>query len=261
MAERIPRRLRRFKRSGEMPLEEDTDFLDSGYSQKEGSLDKKADKEITMRLALDEVKRFKEEHKRLPKKEEYDRIAESIYAQLKDEEQRKKAVERLERKTGKRLLPSERAKSRRKRERPSDKEYLEDKKKSAFADMQEAARGIERPGIDRPGIKEAGIDETKPNKEIGGLEVEDLFGEKKQKEESLGKGAEEAFSLGNLEDFEGGLKEDQQQKCPKCHNPTDEVIFCPECGAAFCENCAKKVERMGKSRTIVCPECKFKIKK
>jgi len=38
-------------------------------------------------------------------------------------------------------------------------------------------------------------------------------------------------------------------------------IFCPECGTAFCESCAKSVKKLGTSITYVCPDCKAKIKK
>jgi len=120
MGERIPRRLKRFNREGVEPTKEamkginenkffyDSEQNESKASEKKNLMSSKemlgekssgkevlgkesTSKEIATELALEEVQRFKDKHQRLPEKEEYESISESIYAQLKDKEQRKKA--------------------------------------------------------------------------------------------------------------------------------------------------------------------------
>jgi DNA-directed RNA polymerase subunit RPC12/RpoP len=95
------------------------------------------------------------------------------------------------------------------------------------------------------------------------MSVQDLFGTEKKVQKKAAKPAEDEFSLGGLTDLEAGqeTEEGQQNKCPKCGTVEAMVIFCPECGTAFCENCAKRVQAMGKTKTFVCPSCKAKIKK
>ena len=242
---RAPRRLRRFKRRGELPS--DLEDIELGESVPRQRGKKGVDKEIATQLALDEVQRFKQKHQRLPKKKEYDSIAESIYAQLKDKEKRKKIMQRLERKKG--STPSERAGQRkvgrRKRRRPGE-EAAAGAKESAFAELQRAAKGLSE-------------------EEIKGMSVEDLFDkeEKKAGKKPVAKQgeAEEEFSLGGLTDLEESSVKEEQQKCPQCGAQEAEIIFCPECGTAFCERCSKRVERLGKVRTLVCPGCGKKIKK
>ena len=260
MGEKVPRRMRRFYREGKAP--EAGKDIELGEMVLEGpETDEKAkvNKEITMQLALNEVEKFKKEHKRLPKKDEYDKIAESIYSQMKDKEERKKALKRLERNAPK----EKRARPERERGRAAEKDRGDIRKQAAFSQMQQAAKGMSE-------------------KDIKGMSVQDLFGEGESKKEGakaledefglgtpkkgagqngLGLGQEnDEFSLGELTDL-NQPEEKSGQKCPKCGKPAENIIFCPECGTAFCENCAKKVGMQGKAKIITCPECGHKIKK
>ncbi len=237
---RVPRRLRRFQRSGELPSDLEDIELGETALKKPGK--KEVDKEIATQLALDEVQRFKQKHQRLPKKDEYDSIAESIYAQLKDTEKRKRIMQRLERKKGRAW---QRKAGRRERRQPGEKAAA-GAKESAFAELQRAAKGLSE-------------------KEIKGMSVEDLVGgdgqvEGKKPAAKQGE-SEEEFSLGGLTDLEESVGKEEEQKCPKCGANAPEIIFCPECGTAFCEKCSKRLERLGKIRTMVCPGCGKKIKK
>lgn len=242
---RVPRRLRRFKRSGELPS--DLEDIELGESVPRQPGKGEAEKEIATQLALDEVQRFKQKHQRLPKKDEYDSIAESIYAQLKDKEKRKKIMQRLGRR--KEVTPSERAGQRkvgRREWRQPGEEAAAGTKERAFAELQRAAKGLSE-------------------KEIRGMSVEDLF----DKEEKAGEKkpvakqgeVEEEFSLGALTGLEESSGKEEQQLCPQCGAQEAEIIFCPECGTAFCERCSKRVESLGNVRTLVCPGCGKKIKK
>ena len=265
MGENVPRRMRRHYRGDN--ASEQGDSIDLGgisVDSTAGPEREKVDKEITMQLAMDEVTRFKEEHNRLPKKDEYDNIAESIYNQTKDKEERAKALERLERKKPRdqrerperKMDRSERKKERLERKRhgrdAEEETGTDEKKQEMFNEMQQAAKSL-------------------GEKEIKGMSVEDLFGEgNKTKgnddEFSLGqeeksKSISDEFSLGELSDFDQSQEKQQGEKCPKCGNETEEIVFCPECGTAFCEKCAKKVSVQGNVKTFVCPNCSKEIKK
>jgi len=273
MGRDVPRRLKRFYREGvEPPGEEkgmDVDEIPLG-SVSEVPVERyepaeREGEEIARALALDEVERFKEEHKRLPKKEEYDQIAENIFSQLKDKEQQKKAIERLERKRGKKPGEDRKEVQGGAGERKETEGSKIDRKKERF---------LLRHGRPVPG-KPAGKEETVSSgpaeggissveKELKGMSVEDLFSDEKKKgreKEGLEEleGIEGEFSLEGMENVDEG--KGGQEKCPRCGKPAEEVIFCPECGAAFCEKCAKKVEVVGNARNIVCPGCGNKIKK
>jgi hypothetical protein len=235
--EDIPRRLRRFSRK-QQPVSQARGSIDFGDALKAEDLErrKEVNKQITMQLALDEVERFKERHKRLPKKKEYDRIAESIYKQLKDEKKRKRLLERHEKKAGRKAREKRYGKKQGKKEPGTSGGKQFKLKENAFAELKNAAKGIS-------------------TKEIEGMKVEDLFGtEKKEKKNALG----DEFSLEGMSDLDSGTEENGG--CPKCGNRTEDIAFCPECGTAFCENCAKSVKKVGNSKSLTCPKCGNKVK-
>jgi len=267
MGERIPRRLRRFERKGEIMPNQEVQEMDYGETslarpmreevpQPVGPEERKeVSKEITMQLALEEVEKFKVTHKRLPKKAEYDKIAESIYSQLRDKEQRKKAAERFDRKSpGAKKTSKERRSHGRKKTGGS-----QTLKESAFAELKSAAMG------------ETAIPDSKHG--IADLSVADIFGTEKETGKKPRKNMEDEFSLSGLEgtagkedEFSlGGLSDLEQGKgegkCPNCKAPTEDIVFCPECGTAFCDKCAKNLEVLGKTKIYTCPSCDKKIKR
>lgn len=266
MGKGVPRRLQRFYRKGIPPPERENakeiafDSDDIPYEAVPRDAAEMDDKEIARALALDEVERFKEERKRLPRKEEYEQIAESIFSQLRDTEQRKKAIERLERKkqgSARAKIGAEAANT-----AAGNAEAVRAERK------KERALRHGRPGPGKPeekgesvspgqaGGNEPGI--ASVEKELKGLSIEDIFaGEKKQggqKPESI----EGEFSLEGLEGVAG---EKDQEKCPNCGATGQETVFCPECGAAFCEKCAKSAEAAGNAKSLACPSCGRKVKK
>jgi len=242
----VPRRLRRFQRKGEVVDDSGIDLDQASYSAKPEQASKQMDKEVTMQLALDEVEKFKEKNQRLPKKEEYDRIAESIYSQLKDQAQRKKLMERYERKMQKQKEKDARhgRKGRKAKGIPGEEIPAElDERNPAFDELKETSQNLSQ-------------------KDIKDMSVEDLFGESKDgKVETGSTSVDDEFSLEGMSDLDSGPEAQAKNTCPKCKAPTDKVIYCPGCGAAFCEKCALHVEQIGAVKTLTCPECSKKVKK
>ncbi len=230
MAEKIPRRLKRFHRKGQRLRETVTEegVAETLFAQMpKKPAAEEADKEITMHLTLEEVRKFKAEHKRYPKKQEYDQIAESIYLQLKDKERRERIYRKLERQ---RKKSGKRRKGKEKEEEPA----------------QEA---VEEPAAEE---QKASLKEE----EIKGLSVEDLFATEKKKGEKKEPGLEleEEFSLPELGEEKG------EEKCPNCGKEGSNILFCPECGTAFCQQCAKGTEKIAGALQLVCPVCGKKVR-
>ncbi len=265
MGKRIPRRLKRFARQGVEPSEEAMIGLDENRffynpdSKSPKPVEKRASgKEIAAEIAMEEVQKFKEKHKRLPEKKEYNSISESIYAQLKNKEKRKKAIERLERKKEKRTVKKDESKG-------TEKESGKKRKHGRHGHRKEQTeeKGFSESKTPKDEIFEE-TNGTLSDEEIKKMSVEDLFSNDKKGKENEGFGEFEKtdngeFSLEGLKEMEG--KSDSSNKCPKCGAETKEVVFCPECGTAFCEKCAKKAEVLGDVKTFVCPGCSKKIKK
>ena len=94
---------------------------------------------------------------------------------------------------------------------------------------------------------------------IEDLDVKDILG-KGEKEDELGALDEDLdkdeFSLSELEE-----KPVDANKCQNCSQQTEKQVFCPECGQAFCEKCAKTVKQVAGRIEMTCPKCGARIKK
>ena len=222
MSKKVPRRLQRFNREGIEPTEEAMKGLDEnkfsynpdqGESKASEEENTASSKEIATELAMEEVQRFKEKHQRLPEKKEYDSISESIYAQLKDKEQRKKAIERLERKRGKKTGEK------------GAEENKKDKRKKhgrhGHGKEQEEKKGFKTPEKDlKP--EEGSLS----SEEIKGMSVEDLFSGNKKGKSEFGELEEISggkFSLEGLEGMEE--KPSASSKCPNVVLQQKQLFF------------------------------------
>ncbi|MCX6798770.1 MAG: PHD finger domain-containing protein [Candidatus Diapherotrites archaeon] len=259
MGDGVPRRLRRFERQG-LPVagprdldepvvsaaaEDDSEVSDivSQIQRQPAPQGGSFGKDATMRMALEEVKKFKERNNRLPEKDEFEQIAENIFAQLSDDEEKKKSAERMERErqriSGKAGV-AERAK------RGRTKEERAKQRSGAQETMPAEAHAADQGGL--------------AEKEIKDLSIEDLFsedkgatqkpGEKKKKPSEL---LDEEFSLAGLGE-EGG-EDKAADECPNCGASGAEVVYCPGCGTAFCPKCAKGSEQLAGEKKYVCPTC------
>jgi hypothetical protein len=106
------------------------------------------------------------------------------------------------------------------------------------------------------------------------LSVSDILGQgsAQQKKKSM----EDEFSLGGLEEgIDKGalsglpageempeLKElgTEKNACPSCGKQAPNILFCPGCGNAFCENCAKSKTAEKDFLRVVCPKCQKEFK-
>ncbi|MBN2067565.1 MAG: hypothetical protein JW744_03800 [Candidatus Diapherotrites archaeon] len=241
MGKRVPRRMRRFYRGGSQGYEPSGDLAESVFQQMPKSPDENAaDEEITKQLALEEVQKFKEEHDRYPRKDEYDQIAENLYQQLHDKEEREKIFQRLE-------------KRRPENKKPREKGPRGKRQRGKKPDLKEGGQ----PGFEEPGQPAEVQKPVLGKEEIEDLSVEDLFSGEGKSPEKKGteKDLADEFSLEGL----GGGKE-EAVGCPSCGSTGTKIIFCPGCGAAFCKTCAKKSEKIAGRIVLTCPECGAKVK-
>ena len=76
----------------------------------------------------------------------------------------------------------------------------------------------------------------------------------------LGKGEE--LSLEGLEGLDNVEEDVQTDKnnCKNCGNKTDTIVFCPECGASFCNHCALQAFKVDDKVQYTCPRCRATFK-
>ena len=105
-----------------------------------------------------------------------------------------------------------------------------------------------------------------PSAQIEGLSLKELLGEKQKTKKT---GEKEEFSLEGLEEFGKqdigeiqSLEEEHITKqvnaknsCPNCSAKTSHIIFCPECGTAYCAHCAKTAVKEKGTEKYSCPKC------
>lgn len=240
-------------------------------------------KEAASQLAAKHLNEFKEKNQRYPSKEEMDKIAQQIYLQFEREMKIKANAQSDAEKTG--AAP-------RGRERRGQKDYSQPdsagkagaQKPETRAEQRRRKRQAEHKGGEEKGkagmnaegaVPESADESAFSGAEAKDIDVKDLLGEGQgadiDKEISL----EGLEGLDELKDMEGGLDEmhdelhitkeieTENNKCPSCGTKAEALVFCPKCGNAFCNHCAKKAEGQVDSIAYECPKCKsgFKLKK
>jgi len=230
----VPRRMRRFYRQGKQPPE---------AAQAKQELPESSDEKIqkaqavmkkeSSALAQRELRRFKERFNRLPKNGEFDEIAENIYNQAKTQaSQESKEHGRFRHAKPEAGIPAVAGKP------------------EAGGKIPETAKKPEL-SIEELLKEEPKVSEKPEEKE--GLELSDL----NLKADDLQKTLDEL-----PEDSESFLKETKSEinNCPNCSTKTEHLIFCPECGAAFCTHCAKQAKALEDKISYVCPKCNAEFK-
>jgi len=252
--EDIPRRMRRFHRD-EIPTE---------YEVKDRSTE----------IAINEVDKFKGNHSRYPQQNELDQISESVFKQLKEEmrdtkETKQEIASQLEFEDEEEISIKD--------TKGSKKSYLERRRTRRMHGKPEEEDEIET-AEDQPekGKEELEKEEKMQMPDLGEeksipdlLENEKLNVNADQDRENLKK-LTEIDELGSLEndlkeidDFDLVEKETEtsENTCPNCNNKTKEFIYCPNCGQAFCDHCAKQVQVQEESIKYTCPNCSNEFKK
>jgi len=260
-------------------------------------------KEKATEMAIEKIKDFKEKNQRYPERQDMDKIAQQIYTQFERNiamENQEKEEQGKEKQEGFVVAKApektkSRAEERRARrgggkgageEAPKSGKFEEGAssiagKKESPAELRRKKR-LERKGRESDSVEGEEVSAMQehevelPKEEAKNLSVKDLFGggevnEDEEKEISLG-GLEDIDELKDLDKELSEIHDDlhltkeietDKNKCPSCGTKTKELVFCPNCGNAFCNHCAKKVEVQSDSVGYTCPKCSssFKLKK
>ena len=207
-------------------------------------------------MTLKELREFRRKHKRLPTKEEYSSIADSVISQLKTgmpvEEETDEALEEA---------------------RPSPKEAEPEKKMTArerIAAMRAKRQAGKKGQAEKGKGKAEGVlpPEAPPKRPT----VEDRAAQEKRIKELLGEeeeikalgeeeGVEEIGALPEEEEEEVPVIEEEKNKCSNCGSLTTRKIYCPDCGTEFCDNCAAARKDEGGHFKYKCPACGKEFKK
>ncbi len=202
-------------------------------------------KNVESSLAENEIEKFKRENKRLPSKQESEKIAENLYVQLKDNpidygEQTAGLSRRELRRHGRNRGQEQMLGTAMPGEVPQ-----EQVQKGAEVQKQKVA-DIKSIIEDEPRKKKIEADEFDL-----GLSSEDSDGL------SLSEDANDTESIDDLGNMDLNLGE---EICPNCHKNTEKIIYCSKCGAAYCQSCAKKTSGNEAKNEIICPKCGTKTK-
>ncbi|MCR4335360.1 MAG: hypothetical protein NUV57_02375 [archaeon] len=256
--EEIPRRLRRFHKD-ELPTQEEV----HGRSTE---------------IAIKEVDKFKDTHSRYPQKDELEEISESVFNQLKNElkqdqeykkeissqlelEEPKDELENLETDLRSNMNKMSLLEKRKERRHHGHMETEEEESKEKIEETKNKVLKKEKQKIKMPEINDADEmpDLMEENDDLSELESSDEV-KKLSSIEELGSLENE---LEESDDFDLIDKETEitENNCPTCNNKTKEFIYCPNCGNAFCDHCAKKIDVQTDSLEYTCPNCNTAFKK
>jgi hypothetical protein len=215
-------------------------YEDVSAAKKNEEEKKKSPQENLERFALREVEKFKQEHNRMPNKEEQDQIAETLYSQLKNADLNALYPEdKTNQIQAKQSTQSSRQERRARNQRGNEKQ----------GPIQETTPQPTPPSTpqqnDIKSLLEA--DSTKPNEK----KETDEFDLGLDEEDTNTQSGEKTSEPDDIENINLSDKE----ICPNCKKESENIIFCPKCGTAYCPNCAKK-----DGPAYICPKCGTKTK-
>lgn len=244
MSEEIPRRLRRFYRSGEqeeynsqneVEKNQEVPTKSTPVNQPEQSRAtsmaiselKNKTKSEAIALTMHEIRRFMRENNRAPQTDEQDEIAENLYHQLKSD-----------------LTGNEKGSSVADRARARAAQKVEEKKpKETIASSTDGGKNSEQK-MDFSDLLKDDNNSNKKAQTLDELELDlsalDLPGDSSSSHANENVVIEQENAPGN---------------CPHCNRPTDSPVYCPNCGNAFCPNCAKQALNQADKILYTCPAC------
>ena len=252
MTDDIPRRMRRFYR-GDKPTEQEV-------------------KERSTEIAIKEIDRFKEANSRYPGKQELDVISENVFEQLRREIEVGKAEMQRQAKAqgladegeigaagqgGKSFLEARRERRKgRAVSAPAEKGGRRRRRHGEEDEGLEPMQEMEEPPTAAAGDAGAGLEAME---EFAGDEIpEDEDSANVQKLAGIDELANLEESLGDADDDSDSVEKEIDSDlnvCPRCGTRADELLYCPSCGEAFCDHCAKAVDTQGNTVKYTCPKC------
>jgi hypothetical protein len=289
--EDIPRRL---KRKGILK--------NSAESQKEmvaEIIGKKIVQDESQKRANEQIGAFRKSHNRYPNESELDEITNSIFEQIKEDIDKKEKKKEKSKKPEEKKSVLERRKNRRGRKSKGKKEEKEEEEENKGKEETEESseesvlekrkrrrgrRSRKKEEQSKEKENEKGFEEPEEEKTVEPeelkkeLSVENLFGEEETSAsnnsnnelsiDSIGEESgfenleSELSSLGD-EDVLSREIETDKNNCPNCHNKTESITFCPNCGKAFCPHCAKRISVKEDYIEYKCPKCgeQFRVRK
>ncbi|MFA5764033.1 MAG: zinc ribbon domain-containing protein [archaeon] len=241
----VPRRMQRFYRSTnnsskqndvfrkEDPFSNTTrslpsmDYEDIAIDETNYQEIKKIEKlNLEEKLALLEVKKFQQENKRLPNKKETETMADSLFTQFKETDSSNPPAQNPRSGRNRNEGHSRRDKARGNQKQPIQEELSLPQDNAPNTDIKDLFSDTSLSGTGKKGDDfDLGLDLE--SDEIGNIN-------------------ENIDDLDNLKSSPSNEK-----KCSNCGKPNEKTIFCPKCGTAFCENCAKSHDAQG----YICPKC------
>ncbi|MFH0955351.1 MAG: hypothetical protein V1777_04580 [Candidatus Micrarchaeota archaeon] len=135
-------------------------------------------------------------------------------------------------------------------ETPSQRHHSRRMQKQAETQKEESSS---------PAVPTASMDALS---KVQNMDFKDLFenkeGKNKKKKNELDDVESDLQELGGDADDKDG--DGEPETCPSCRKETEKVLYCPECGNAFCKNCAAAFKRKGNDSYLVCPKCQTEVK-
>ncbi|PIN99025.1 MAG: hypothetical protein COT90_01550 [Candidatus Diapherotrites archaeon CG10_big_fil_rev_8_21_14_0_10_31_34] len=262
MAEKTPRRMKRFNREKNKKIVE-----------KLKGIPEKKQKDFSKKLKI--------------QKETPDSIAETIFEQLKQKEERQKLIEKENKKSKSKNAESIIQKSsfdkrqsfgkKQANETREEEIPLWKKKRMERLGQTKEKKNIEKPVQEKEEKTELkrkhgkkGKKEIEPEEkeieldEIKGTKINGLFGDLKKTKSGLAKKELDELNLDleldELDEEETPELDDSDETekkgvCVNCKQEFNELIFCSKCGNAFCDKCAKIKHKEGTKTKYVCPHC------
>jgi len=289
LSEKIPRRLRRFHRDEdsvdyEKPTEEEVNSKGRDIALKEVDSFKERNERYPSSKELDEIsesvfRQLKNEMK------EGNVLSENISSGLlQPEEIPEEASEeeskgqsflekRRDRRRGRRGEKAEKETSLTPQQKPAELKSRRGKKlsKESLKGIGSAAKPLEENAKEEIAMPK---ELTKQDSETEIEEMPSISDDEDIKEIRTESEIRELAAVDELSELESDLEtsddidliekdvaDPKANVCPNCNNSSSSLVYCPSCGQAFCDHCAKSVEVGTEAIKYTCPKCSYAFKK
>ncbi len=216
------------------------------------------------RLALEEIEKFKKQNNRMPNKKETEQIAENLFTQIKNNPINYPGAQNVGQ--------SYSTRRGRNRNESNNDSGLSMEQKMNQTDKLSIAQGT--PKSRQRNLNQNIVPQenaTNELEEMGKENIKDLFDDnpktKKETKDEFDLGLDSELSNSDItkNDLEEIEEKDtiedivgnkDSEMCPNCKQQTQKIIYCPQCGFAYCKSCAKGIV----DGQAICPKCGTKTK-